>query len=137
MSNLVGTYDHTLVNMAVEGVELSDFLGDITITKEGDEWEVTEGSNGCIERSRMVRRLYTVTVPFMQTSPQLAKLEALRIADEETKAGPYLFSFVDLNGPFSILGQCWIHSMGTVTRGRAATARTVTLRVKGEAVFEG
>lgn len=137
MSNLVGTYDHTLVNISVEGVELSDFVGDVVITKEGDEWEVTEGSNGCVERSRMVRKLYKVTLPFMQTSPQLAKLETLRIADETTKAGPYVFAFVDLNGPFSILGQCWIHRMGDATRGRAATARTVTLRVKGEAVFEG
>lgn len=34
MSNLVGTYDHTLVNISVEGVELSDFVGDVVITKE-------------------------------------------------------------------------------------------------------
>lgn len=137
MSSLIGTYDHTMVNISVEGIALTDFNGDVVISKEGDEWEVTEGSNGCIERSRMVRNLYTVTLPFMQTSPQLTKLEALRVADETTKVGPYGFACVDLNGAYVLLGQCWIHSMGEATKGRAATARTVTLRVKAEAAFEG
>lgn len=135
--SLIGTYDHTMVNLVVEGIALTDFNGDVVITKEGDDWEVTEGSNGCVERSRMVRKLYTVKIPFMQTSPQLTKLEALRVADETTKAGPYGFACVDLNGAYILMGQCWIQSMGEATKGRAATSRTVTLRVKAEAAFEG
>lgn len=134
---MLGTYDHTMVNVSVEGIALTHFNGDIVISKEGDDWNVTEGSNGYVQRSRMVRKLYTVTLPFMQTSPQLTKLEALRVADETTKAGPYLFACVDLNGAYVLMGQCWIHSMGEATKGREGTTRTVTLRVIAEAAFEG
>ena len=85
---MLGTYDHTMVNISVQGIALTHFNGDVVISKEGDDWDVTEGSNGCVQRSKMVRKLYTVTLPFMQTSPQLSKLEALRVADETTKVGP-------------------------------------------------
>ena len=123
---MLGTYDHTMVNISVQGIALTHFNGDVVISKEGDDWDVTEGSNGCVQRSKMVRKLYTVTLPFMQTSPQLSKLEALRVADETTKVGPY---------PFAC--QCWIQSMGDATKGRSGGTRTVTLRVKAEAAFEG
>ena len=72
---MLGTYDHTMVNISVQGIALTHFNGDVVISKEGDDWDVTEGSNGCVQRSKMVRKLYTVTLPFMQTSPQLSKLE--------------------------------------------------------------
>lgn len=135
--SMFGNYDHTKVNISINGISLTDFNGDVTISKEGDDWEVVEGSNGAIERSRMVRKLYTVTLPFMQTSPQLNALESLRILDEQTGAGPFPFAITDLNGAYVLLGSAWIHSMGDATKGRSAAARTVTLRVKAEAAFEG
>ena len=134
---MLGTYDHTMANISVQGIALTHFNGDVVISKEGDDWDVTEGSNGCVQRSKMVRKLYTVTLPFMQTSPQLSKLEALRVADETTKVGPYPFACTDLNGAYVLLGQCWIQSMGDATKGRSGGTRTVTLRVKAEAAFEG
>lgn len=131
------TYDHTKVNISINGLALTDFNGDVTVSKEGDDWEVVEGSNGAIERSRMNRKLYTVSVPMMQTSPQLTALDALAAADTQTGAGPYAFALTDLNGVYSIFGTAWIHSMGDATKGRATAARTVTLKVKAEAVSEG
>lgn len=135
--SMFGNYDHTKVNIAINGLSLTDFNGDVTISKEGDDFEVVEGSNGCIERSRMCRRLYTVTLPFMQTSPQLTALEGLRQLDVNTGAGPYPFAITDLNGAYVLMGVAWVHSMGDATKGRAAAPRTVTLRVKAEAAFEG
>lgn len=131
------TYDHTKVNISLNGVALTDFDGDVTIEKEGPEFEVVEGSNGCVERSRMIRNLYTVTLPMMQTSLQLDAIEALRVADEKTGAGPFPFAVLDLNGAYVLMGQAWVESMGTATKGRQATARNVVLRVKAEAAFEG
>lgn len=135
--SMFGNYDHTKVNISLNGISLTDFNGDVSISKEGEDWEVVEGSNGCIERSRMVRKLYTVTLPFMQTSPQLSAIEALRIADAQTGAGPFPFSVTDLNGAYVLMGAAWVQSMGDATKGRAAAARTVTLKVKAEAAFEG
>lgn len=131
------TYDHSKVNISLNGVALTDFDGDVTIEKEGPEFEVVEGSNGCVERSRMIRNLYTVTLPMMQTSLQLDAIEALRVADEKTGAGPFPFAVLDLNGAYVLMGQAWVESMGTATKGRQATARNVVLRVKAEAAFEG
>lgn len=131
------TYDHTKVNISFNGVALTDFNGDPTVTKEGPEFEVVEGSNGAVERSRMVRNLYTVTLPMMQTSRQIDAIEALRIADEKTGAGPYPFAIVDLNGAYQLLGLAWVESMGDAVKGRQAQPRTITLRVKTEAAFEG
>lgn len=131
------TYDHTKVNISLNGVALTDFNGDPTVTKEGPEFEVVEGSNGAVERSRMVRNLYTVTLPMMQTSRQIDAIEALRIADEKTGAGPYPFAIVDLNGSYQLMGLAWVESMGDAVKGRQAQPRTITLRVKTEAAFEG
>lgn len=133
----VRTYDHTKVNIALNGVAITDFNGDPTITKQGNDFEVVEGSNGAVERARMVRKLYTVTLPMMQTSPQIDAIEALRIADERTGAGPYPFAITDLNGAYVLMGQAWINSMGDATKGRATTARTITLDVYADFAFEG
>ena len=135
--SMFNTYDHTKVNISLNGISITDFNGDPTIEKEGPEFEVVEGSNGAIERSRMVRRLYTVNLPMMQTSAQLNAIEALRVADEKTGAGPYPFAIVDLNGAYVLMGKAWVESMGTATKGRAAAARTVVLKVQAEAAFEG
>lgn len=135
--SMMGTYDHTKVNISLNGIALTDFNGDVTIEKDGDDFETVEGSNGAVERSRMNRNLYTVTIPFMQTSKQLNAVEALRVADVGTGAGPFPFAVTDLNGAYVLMGQAWIRSMGTATKGRAATARTVTLSVKAELAFEG
>lgn len=131
------TYDHTKVNISLNGVALTDFAGDPTISKEGPEFEVTEGSNGAVERSRMVRNLYTVTLPMMQTSLQINAVETLRVADEKTGAGPYPFSIIDLNGSYVLMGVAWVESMGDAVKGRQAQPRNITLRVKAEAAFEG
>lgn len=133
----IKTYDHTKVNISIDGGALTDFNGDVTVEKQGDDFEVVEGSNGAVERSRMVRKLYTVTLPFMQTSPQLNIIEGLRQDDEANSAGPYVFTLDDLNGTYSIKGLAWIKSMGSATKGRATAPRTVTLDVFAATAFEG
>lgn len=133
----VRTYDHTKVNIVLNGVALTDFNGDPTVTKQGDDFEVVEGSNGAVERARMVRKLYTVTLPMMQTSPQIDAIEALRVADESTGAGPFPFAITDLNGAYVLMGQAWVKSMGDATKGRATAARTITLDVYADIAFEG
>ena len=131
------TYDHTKVNISLNGVALTDFNGDPTVTKEGPEFEVVEGSNGAVERSRMVRNLYTVTLPMMQTSPQLNAIETMRQADERTGVGPYPFAITDLNGAYVLMGVAWVQSMGDSVKGRQAQPRNIVLQVKAEAAFEG
>ena len=131
------TYDHTKVNISFNGIALTDFNGDPTISKEGPDFETVEGSNGAVDRSRMVRNLYTVTLPMMQTSPQINAIETARVADEKTGVGPFPFAIVDLNGAYVLMGVAWIQSMGDATKGRATTARTITLDVYADFAFEG
>lgn len=131
------TYDHTKVNISLNGISLTDFNGDVTIEKEGNDFETVEGSNGAVERSRMVRNLYRVTLPMMQTSLQINAIEGLRVSDERTAAGPFPFAVVDLNGAYVLMGQAWIETMGTATKGRQTVARNIVLSVKAEAAFEG
>lgn len=131
------TYDHTKVNISLNGVALTDFNGDPTVTKEGPEFEVVEGSNGAVERSRMVRNLYTVTLPMMQTSQQINAIETMRQADERTGVGPFPFAITDLNGAYVLMGVAWIQSMGDAVKGRQAQPRNIVLQVKAEASFEG
>lgn len=131
------TYDHTKVNISFNGIALTDFNGDPTISKEGPDFETVEGSNGAVERSRMVRNLYTVTLPMMQTSPQINAIETARVADEKTGVGPFPFAIVDLNGAYVLMGVAWIQSMGDAVKGRQAQARNIVLQVKAEAAFEG
>lgn len=131
------TYDHTKVNISLNGVALTDFNGDPTVTKEGPEFEVVEGSNGAVERSRMVRNLYTVTLPMMQTSPQLNAIETMRQVDERTGVGPYPFAITDLNGAYVLMGVAWVQSMGDAVKGRQSQPRNIVLQVKAEAAFEG
>ena len=131
------TYDHTKVNISLNGISLTDFNGDVTIEKEGNDFETVEGSNGAVERSRMVRNLYRVTLPMMQTSLQINAIEGIRVSDERTAAGPFPFAVVDLNGAYVLMGQAWIETMGTATKGRQTVARNIVLSVKAEAAFEG
>lgn len=131
------TYDHTKVNISFNGIALTDFNGDPTISKEGPEFEVVEGSNGAVERSRMVRNLYTVTLPMMQTSPQINAIETARIADEKGGAGPYPFAVTDLNGSYVLMGVAWVQTMGDAIKGRQGQPRSIVLQVKAEASFEG
>lgn len=131
------TYDHTKVNISFNGIALTDFNGDVTISKEGPEFEVVEGSNGAIERSRMVRNLYTVTLPMMQTSPQINAIETARIADEKGGAGPYPFAVTDLNGSYVLMGLAWVETMGDAIKGRQGQPRNIVLKVRAEASFEG
>lgn len=131
------TYDHTKVNISFNGIALTDFNGDPTVEKEGPEFEVVEGSNGAIERSRMVRNLYTVTLPMMQTSPQINAIETARIADEKGGVGPYPFAVTDLNGSYVLMGVAWVETMGTATKGRQGQPRNIVLKVRAEASFEG
>ena len=131
------TYDHTKVNISFNGIALTDFNGDPTISKEDPDFETVEGSNGAVERSRMVRNLYTVTLPMMQTSPQINAIETARVADEKTGVGPFPFAIVDLNGAYVLMGVAWIQSMGDAVKGRQAQPRNIVLQVKAEAAFEG
>lgn len=131
------TYDHTKVNISLNGVALTDFNGNPTVSKEGSDFETVEGSNGAIERSRMVRNLYTVTLPMMQTSPQINAIETMRQADEKTSVGPFPFAITDLNGVYVLMGVAWIQSMGDAVKGRQAQPRNIVLQVKAEAAFEG
>ena len=131
------TYDHTKVNISLNGIALTDFNGDPTISKEGPEFEVVEGSNGAVERSRMVRNLYTVTLPMMQTSPQINAIEALRVADEKGGVGPYPLAITDRNGAYVLMGVAWVQTMGDAVKGRQAQPRNIVLQVKAEASFEG
>lgn len=131
------TYDHTKVNISFNGIALTDFNGDPTISKEGPDFETVEGSNGAVERSRMVRNLYTVTLPMMQTSPQINAIETARVADEKTGVGPFPFAIVDLNGAYVLMGVAWIQSMGDAVKGRQAQPRNIVLQVRAEAAFEG
>jgi len=131
------TYDHTKINISFNGIALTDFNGDPTISKEGPDFETVEGSNGAVERSRMVRNLYTVTLPMMQTSPQINAIETARVADEKTGVGPFPFAIVDLNGAYVLMGVAWIQSMGDAVKGRQAQPRNIVLQVKAEAAFEG
>lgn len=131
------TYDHTKVNISFNGIALTDFNGDPTISKGGPDFETVEGSNGAVERSRMVRNLYTVTLPMMQTSPQINAIETARVADEKTGVGPFPFAIVDLNGAYVLMGVAWIQSMGDAVKGRQAQPRNIVLQVKAEAAFEG
>ena len=131
------TYDHTKVNISFNGIALTDFNGDPTISKEGPDFETVEGSNGAVERSRMVRNLYTVTLPMMQTSPQINAIATARVADEKTGVGPFPFAIVDLNGAYVLMGVAWIQSMGDAVKGRQAQPRNIVLQVKAEAAFEG
>ena len=131
------TYDHTKVNISFNGIALTDFNGDPTISKEGPDFETVEGSNGAVERSRMVRNLYTVTLPMMQTSPQINAIETARVADEKTGVGPFPFAILDLNGAYVLMGVAWIQSMGDAVKGRQAQPRNIVLQVKAEAAFEG
>lgn len=131
------TYDHTKVNISFNGIALTDFNGDPSISKEGPDFETVEGSNGAVERSRMVRNLYTVTLPMMQTSPQINAIETARVADEKTGVGPFPFAIVDLNGAYVLMGVAWIQSMGDAVKGRQAQPRNIVLQVKAEAAFEG
>lgn len=135
--SMLGTYDHAKVNISLNGISLTDFNGDVTIEKEGNDFETVEGSNGAVERSRMVRNLYRVTLPMMQTSLQINAIEGLRVSDERTAAGPFPFAVVDLNGAYVLMGQAWIETMGTATKGRQTVARNIVLSVKAEAAFEG
>lgn len=135
--SMLNTYDHTRVNISLNGVALTDFNGDVTIEKQGDDWAVIQGSNGSVERSKLKNNLYTVTLPMMQTTTQLNAIEALRTSDDLTNAGPFPFAITDLNGSYVILGSAWIQSMGSATKGREAQARNVVLAVKAEMAFEG
>lgn len=135
--SMFNTYDHTKVNISFNGIALTDFNGDPTISKEGPDFETVEGSNGAVERSRMVRNLYTVTLPMMQTSPQINAIETARVADEKTGVGPFPFAIVDLNGAYVLMGVAWIQSMGDAVKGRQAQPRNIVLQVKAEAAFEG
>lgn len=142
--SMFGTYDHTKVNISFNGIALTDFNGDVTIEQDGNDFETIQGSNGSVERSRNVNNIYRVTLPMMQTSPQISALEALRIADNVTGAGPFPFAVIDTNGVYQgqpgayvLMGQAWIESMGSATKGRQTAARNIVITVKAEIAFLG
>lgn len=137
MAQTIHTYDHTKVKANLNGLALTDLNGDITVEESGDIWEETEGNNGTLTRSRHVRKLVKITIPFNAMSPQLAMIEAFQVADEETGAGPYPFALAHLGGTFAIAGQAWIKSNRNAGFGKVSGTRNVVLSVYKNAGFAG
>lgn len=131
------SYDHTKVKIIFNGLSLTDLEGDVTVEDSGDAWEETEGLNGTVTRSRHVRKLAKITVPFNQMSPQLAMIEGFQILDEQTGAGPFPFAMVHLGGTFSIVGQAWVKNNRGAGFGKVAKGRSVVFSVFKNAAFAG
>lgn len=131
------TYNHKLVKISINGTALTDFNGDILIEPSGDDWVEVQGQNNTVERSLLDNNIYTVTLPMMQTSPQLDVLAELSIDDKRNGKGPYPFAMSDLNGSDTIMGVCWIKNMKSRTKAIKSTARNVVLTVVSETEFEG
>ena len=131
------TYDHTKVKLNLNGLALTDTNGSITVEESGDVWEETEGNNGTVTRSRHVRKLAKITIPFNAMSPQLAMIEAFQVADEQTGAGPFPFAMAHIGGTFAIAGQAWIKSNRNAGYDKVAGTRTVVISVFKNAGFAG
>lgn len=131
------TYDHTEIKSQINGIVLTDILDTITIAEDGDAWDEISGLYGTVVRSKNNNRLARVTYNFVATSPQLAALEALQLADERAAAGPFSFSLINLNGTYSLVGQGWIKSNRGASYGKAAGGRTVVISVYKEKGFAG
>ncbi len=131
------TYNHKQVKISINGVALTDFNGDVLIEPTGDDWAEIQGQNNGVERSLLDNNVYTVTLPMMQTSPQVTALGELSMDDKREGKGPYPFVMSDLNGSDSIMGVCWIKNMKSRSKGIKTVARNVVLTVVSETEFEG
>jgi hypothetical protein len=137
MATTPHTYDHTKLKINLNGMAITDLAGAVTVEESGDVWEETEGLNGTVTRSRHVRNLVKITIPFNAMSSQLALIEAFQIADEQTGAGPFPFAMAHLGGSFAIAGQAWIKSNRNSGYDKVAGSRTVVLSVFKNASFAG
>ena len=63
-------------------------------------------------------------------------VSAATLSTFRTAAGPFPFAVVDLNGAYVLMGQAWVETMGTATKGRQTVARNIVLSVKAEAAFD-
>lgn len=121
------TYDHTKVKINLNGLPLTDFSDNITVTEAGEDWNVTEGLNDTVEYSKNSNNTCRVTLPMIANSPQFIAVKGFRKLD--AAAGPFAFAMVDLNNGDSILGTARILSLGEKTVGREASGRSVVLSV--------
>lgn len=122
-------YDHTRVKISLNGLPITDLVDSVTVTTDGEDWTVTEGLNDTVQFSKRSNNLATVTLPMMPGSDQYNAIKGFRALDKSAGAGPFPFAFVDLNNGDTVLGVARIMSMGDLTNGQDATARTVTLKV--------
>lgn len=122
-------YDHTRVKVSLNYTSITDFAEPLTIAEDGEDWSLKNGLNNTAQFSKMSNNTCTVTLPMISTSSQYLYIKDLRKADKEAGAGPYPFSFVDLNNGDTIIGLARIMSISARDNAEDATARTVTLRV--------
>lgn len=123
------TWNYKSLNISFNGAAITDLNGDATITADGELWEFVEGQNGFVERNLLENSMATVTLPIHATSPQLDIFALADIADRKTGAGPFPYTFIDLNNGDTIIGSARIMGISARDNAEEATERTVTLRV--------
>ena len=131
------TWSYKDLNVTFNGAAITDINGDLTITADGDFWEFVEGQNGYVERSLVDNHLATVTIPLHATSPQLNIFAIASIADRKANAGPYIFTAIDKERNYKLIGTATVMNIGKPSRSKSAQARTVTLKVVTEAEYDG
>ncbi|MCF0224648.1 MAG: hypothetical protein HUK20_10290 [Fibrobacter sp.] len=131
------TWNHKKVNMTLNGMAITDVIGDITVTDDAENWEFQEGMNGTVQRSLMNNGLASVTIPFKAKSDQLNVVAAMDIADRYSNAGPYVFTFVETDAQYKLFGQATIMSIAHPTLSKSGQVRNVTLKVEKTACFPG
>lgn len=123
------TYDHTKVNIALNGLPLTDFIDNITVSENGEDFSVTEGLNDNVLYSRRSNNVVTVTLPMIANSPQFVAIKGFRLLQRNASSVPFPFAMIDLNNGDSIMGNARIMSLGEKTVGVEATGRSVVLSV--------
>lgn len=131
------TWNYKNLSISFNGAAITDLNGDPSIAADGDYWEFVEGQNGSVERSLLDNHLVTVTLPMQATSNQLDIFAIASIADRKTNAGPFIFTMIDTENSYKLLGTATVMSIGKPVKSKTAQARTVTLKVVTEAEYEG
>lgn len=137
MPNTCRTWNHKKLNIQLNGIEITDVNGDVSVEAGSDFWAFTEGQNGCVERSLLGNSMVKMTIPMMATSPQLDLIETLNQADQLTGDGPYVFSSVKTDSNYKLVGQATILSIEHPKRSKQAQARNVVLQIVAEAEWLG
>lgn len=123
------TYDHTKVKQTLNFLPITDLAGPVTVTEDDEDWGLTKGLNGTAQFSKKNNITCTIQMPFISTSEQYIAVKGFRKLDNETGAGPFPYTFIDLNNGDTIIGSARIMSISARDNAEEATERTVTLRV--------